>query len=90
MSQLNIEFENISLPDQVVAAVRKTLETGGCHSGVFFIGVLNSAPDTAYILWHLIGEQPISMLVQASDLGDEDLAKAAAEDFLMKWYQRDP
>jgi hypothetical protein len=89
MSQLIIEFENIAVQPEVLAALRQTLIAGGCDAGMFFVGALNRAPDTVYILWHLRGELPISMLIQGTDLDDEKSARTTAEDFLMKWSQRD-
>jgi hypothetical protein len=88
MSDLIIELERTTLPDERIPLLREALKTGGLADGRMAIGDITDAPEMVYFLWHDSGEVPVSMITRRDSLEDADGMRALAQDFLAKWNKR--
>jgi len=87
MDALTIEFDQITLPPEIVTAIRAELVAGGLRHGIFTIGSVHRLPDTIYLLWRRPSEIPVSTTILREAFSHPALAQVAIQEFLMKWTQ---
>jgi hypothetical protein len=88
MSDLEIELERVSLPEDILSAVRKELEAGGMMSGHIAVGDIKADAELIYFLWHDTADRPVSMLFAREDIDTAEGMSRAARSFLVKWRGR--
>src|SRR4051794_36205197 len=87
MHALKIVLDQLDLPSETLEAIWEDLTRGGMQLGMFYVGIVRRVPQTAYFLWHLSGEIPVSSTVALESLSHPMLARIAVEEFLIKWHQ---
>ena len=88
MDELTIELDHFPMNPGLLGVLRAELENGGIDRGRFTVGGITAAPEMAYILWHIAGEAPVSMMFRRDSFGAEEGIRAAARSFLIKWKRR--
>lgn len=86
---LIIEPVQVRLALGVGVIFKQELRAAGIKSGMFFIGAVARMPDSAYLLWHLQGEVPVSILVPIAATTDTTEARKAVQEFIQKWKRRE-
>ena len=88
MDELTIELDHFPMTLDLRSVLRTEFEDGGIDRGRFTVGEITAAPEMAYILWHIAGEAPVSMMFRRDSFETEEGIRAAARGFLVKWRRR--
>lgn len=83
----SVKLDQIELPPEIVATLENYVASN-CPKGTLWIGAIEAAPESAYLLWHSFGEAPVSMIVNRSHLRVADGLNETWECFLAKWRRR--
>ena len=88
MPSFIVQTLGITIAPEILAILKQELERAGCNAGMLYVGNIKDVPDVAYILWHLEGEMPVSLMIPKAHLASVENIRELADDFITHWNQR--